>query len=108
MSSGEEVHLSFVLSEFKFIVTISFRNLVPKVNFIDYEYGDYNYREYDIANHFNEFVGMGDENGDLDYQKYYPSKSFQIKWIEAYLTQTYAINGINEVPPKHEVTKFWR
>ena len=67
--------------------TISCSNEVPKINFIDYEYGDNNYREYDIANHFNEFVGMGDETGHLDYQKYYPSKSFQLNWIEAYLKQ---------------------
>ena len=49
------------------------RNKQPTIGFIDYEYGDYNYREYDIANHFNEFVGMGDEKGMLDYHKNYPS-----------------------------------
>lgn len=27
------------------------------VSFIDYEYAAYNYQAYDIANHFNEFVG---------------------------------------------------
>ena len=65
-------------------VTLRFSDQVPKVNFIDYEYGDYNYREYDIANHFNEFVGMGDENGNLDYEKFYPSKDFQLLWIDEY------------------------
>ena len=77
---------------------------MPKINFIDYEYGDYNYREYDIANHFNEFVGMGDKNGLLNYQKYYPSKPFQLKWIEAYLKESNAINGkTNEAPLQQEV-----
>lgn len=28
------------------------------VNFIDFEYAGPNYQAYDIANHFNEFVGM--------------------------------------------------
>lgn len=27
------------------------------ISFIDYEYAMYNYQAYDIANHFNEFVG---------------------------------------------------
>lgn len=27
------------------------------ISFIDYEYSAYNYQAYDIANHFNEFVG---------------------------------------------------
>lgn len=27
------------------------------VHFIDYEYATYNYQAFDIANHFNEFVG---------------------------------------------------
>lgn len=28
-----------------------------KIHFIDYEYASYSYQAYDIANHFNEFVG---------------------------------------------------
>lgn len=28
-----------------------------KISFIDYEYASYNYQAFDIANHFNEFVG---------------------------------------------------
>lgn len=27
------------------------------VKFIDYEYGDFNYQAFDIANHFNEYAG---------------------------------------------------
>lgn len=27
------------------------------ISFIDYEYASYNYQAFDIANHFNEFVG---------------------------------------------------
>jgi thiamine kinase-like enzyme len=76
---------------------------VPTVNFIDYEYGDYNYREYDIANHFNEFVGMGDENGNLDYEKFYPSKDFQILWINEYIEQFNYCKGNNDDPAKQKV-----
>ena len=53
---------------------------------IDYEYAGVNYREYDIANHFAEFVGVGDPaTGFLDYDKHYPSPQFQLKWIKEYL-----------------------
>lgn len=79
-------------------------NKTPKISFIDYEYGDYNYREYDIANHFNEFVGMGDENGFLDYPKYYPSKEFQLRWIKDYLRELNKTNeGNNKDPSYSEV-----
>ena len=48
---------------------------------------------------------MGDENGFLDYQKYYPSKAFQLNWIQAYLENWHAINGNNPIPSKNEVFK---
>ena len=71
--------------------------------FYYYEYGDYNYREYDIANHFNEFVGMGDENGNLDYEKYYPSKQFQLHWVKEYLQESNILNKNNDEPTDEEV-----
>ena len=86
-------------------VTLRFSDQVPKVNFIDYEYGDYNYREYDIANHFNEFVGMGDENGNLDYEKFYPSKDFQLLWIDEYLKQFNYCKGNKDYPTKQMVSE---
>jgi len=56
------------------------------VSIIDYEYGDWNYREFDIANHFNEFVGLPHEQtGILDYDRYYPSQEFQTEWLQIYL-----------------------
>lgn len=36
-----------------------------KLYFIDFEYGSYSYRGYDIANHFNEYAGF-----DCDYNLY--------------------------------------
>lgn len=50
------------------------------VSFIDYEYGSFNYRSFDIANHFCEFGGF-----DCDYSLY-PSESFQRQWIKEYLS----------------------
>jgi len=36
-----------------------------KLYFIDFEYGSYSYRGYDIANHFNEYAGY-----ECDYTLY--------------------------------------
>ncbi|CAB3224945.1 unnamed protein product [Arctia plantaginis] len=55
-----------------------------KIHFIDYEYASYSYQAYDIANHFNEFVGITIE--DIDYNRY-PSKEFQLRWLNVYLNE---------------------
>ena len=39
--------------------------LPEKLYFIDFEYGSYNYRGFDIGNHFNEYAGY-----DCDYSLY--------------------------------------
>lgn len=52
------------------------------VRFIDFEYADINYQAYDIANHFCEFAGVTDFNPEL-----YPSKEFQLEWLESYLSE---------------------
>lgn len=36
-----------------------------KLYFIDFEYGSYNYRGFDIGNHFNEYAGY-----ECDYSLY--------------------------------------
>ncbi|XP_022114554.2 ethanolamine kinase [Pieris rapae] len=54
------------------------------VSFIDYEYAAYNYQAFDIANHFNEFVGLSLD--DIDNNRY-PNKEFQMFWIEKYLNE---------------------
>jgi len=53
-----------------------------KVIFIDMEYGGPSYAAFDIANHFVEFVGC---DGVLDYEKWLPTKEYQVDWIQAYL-----------------------
>ncbi|KAG6485208.1 hypothetical protein ZIOFF_053741 [Zingiber officinale] len=47
--------------------------------FIDFEYGSYNYRGYDIANHFNEFAGL-----ECDFNLY-PDKYTQYHFFRNYL-----------------------
>lgn len=72
-------------------------------SFIDYEYGDWNYREYDIANHFNEFVGLPDERtGQMNYEKLYPSKDFRLKWLKEYIKHTNLMNGDPVVEPTQQ------
>jgi len=57
---------------------------VDDVSFIDFEYGNWNYRGFDIGNHFCEYAGF-----QCDYSLY-PSKEQQLEWLKTYLT---AYNG---------------
>ncbi|RZC69859.1 hypothetical protein C5167_033009 [Papaver somniferum] len=50
-----------------------------KLYFIDFEYGSYSYRGYDIGNHFNEYAGF-----DCDYSLY-PNKDAQYHFFRHYL-----------------------
>jgi len=58
---------------------------------IDFEFSSYNYRSFDIANHFNEWMY---DYRRKDYPYYYrntdkyPSKSEQERWVRTYV-QTY-------------------
>ncbi|XP_050681871.1 LOW QUALITY PROTEIN: ethanolamine kinase 2-like [Leptidea sinapis] len=63
------------------------------VSFIDYEYAAYNYQAYDIANHFNEFVGLSID--DIDYA-IYPSEEFQKSWIRTYLMEYLTVTNLYE------------
>ncbi|XP_044464738.1 probable ethanolamine kinase [Mangifera indica] len=47
--------------------------------FIDFEYGSYNYRGFDIGNHFNEYAGY-----DCDYS-FYPTADEQYHFFRHYL-----------------------
>eukprot|EP00128_Syssomonas_multiformis_P018404 Colp12_sorted_trinity150504_noHs@6209 len=71
------------------------------VNFIDYEYGNYSYRGFDIGNHFCEFAGMEEP---VDYTRY-PSKEFQYEWLRQYIS---AWNNVpdTQVEP-HEIDKLY-
>jgi len=54
-------------------------DLEGKLYFIDFEYGSYSYRGYDIANHFNEYAGF-----DCDYDMY-PDKDAQYHFFRNYM-----------------------
>jgi len=48
------------------------------VRFIDYEYSSYNYRGFDLGNHFCEWAGF-----DLQYNNY-PNKEQQMQFLSSY------------------------
>ncbi|EDW37872.1 GL21336 [Drosophila persimilis] len=52
------------------------------VNFIDYEYADYNFQPFDIGNHFAEMCGVD----EVDYTRY-PKREFQLQWLRVYLEE---------------------
>eukprot|EP00899_Mesostigma_viride_P011748 jgi/Mesvir1/20574/Mv14815-RA.1 len=66
---------------------IMFDAAKDEVQFIDFEYGGYNPRGYDLGYHFCEYCGM-----DNDFSRY-PSKSEQVHFIRNYL----AADGRHEV-----------
>lgn len=49
------------------------------LQFIDFEYGSYGYRAFDIANHFNEYAGF-----ECDYSRY-PSQEERYNFYQEYL-----------------------
>jgi ethanolamine kinase len=53
---------------------------IRDVYLIDYEYAAYNFRAYDLANHFCEFGGF-----DFDIVNEFPSDIVRKKFIEIYL-----------------------
>jgi len=56
-------------------------NDVDGIYFVDYEFSDFNYRAFDLGNHFCEWAGL-----DLQYE-YYPSRESQYEFLRAYLTE---------------------
>lgn len=53
-----------------------------EVQFIDFEYGSFNDRAFDIANHFCEMMGF-----EVD-RSLYPSAEHQRLWVHAYVTES--------------------
>lgn len=51
-----------------------------RMQFIDFEYGKYNFRGFDFANHFCEYAGF-----DFDLAKWYPSADAQRAFLLAYI-----------------------
>ncbi|KAL0481239.1 ethanolamine kinase [Acrasis kona] len=66
-----------------------------QINFIDYEYCGYNYRSFDIGNHFSEHAGF-----DLKFDRF-PDHNQQKKFVSAYLEGRHA-----KKPSDEEVEKL--
>lgn len=52
-----------------------------QISLIDYEYVEYNYQAFDVANHFAEFAGVDDFN-----PANYPTEEYQLDWIKRYVS----------------------
>lgn len=59
---------------------ILFKEGTEEVQLLDYEYGCYNLRAFDWANHFCEYAGF-----DSDFDRWYPSTRRQIVFLDAYV-----------------------
>eukprot|EP01088_Endostelium_zonatum_P011101 TRINITY_DN2491_c2_g1_i1.p1 TRINITY_DN2491_c2_g1~~TRINITY_DN2491_c2_g1_i1.p1 ORF type:complete len:366 (-),score=72.54 TRINITY_DN2491_c2_g1_i1:69-1166(-) len=70
------------------------------VNFIDYEYCSYNYRAFDIANHFCEWMGFDMKAED------YPDEGTRRAWIKEYVAGTGGEGG--EVQRLLEEVEEWK
>lgn len=65
-------------------------NGVCSVNFIDFEYGNYNYRSFDIGNHFCEMIGY-----DVDLSLF-PTIEFETIWLREYLHELHTLRNKKE------------
>ena len=63
------------------------------ITIIDYEYGGYNFRAFDIANHFNEYAGF-------DFSKIpskFPNKDVRYSFIREYLSYLLSLENFHDV-----------
>jgi ethanolamine kinase len=65
------------------------------IQLIDFEYGGYNYRSFDIANHFNEYAGGPPDHADPEYELF-PDDNAMRSFITAYLKQHQMIANATE------------
>jgi len=66
------------------------------IRFIDYEYASYNYRGFDLGNHFCEWAGF-----DLKYDNY-PNKEQQIRFLTSYHKAMYGSD-----PTEQDITQLY-
>lgn len=80
----------------------SMDDYTEKLYFIDFEYGSYSYRGFDIGNHFNEYAGY-----DCDYSLYVISNLYASVWC--YIKQGYKQRlFFCRYPNKEEQCHFFR
>eukprot|EP01083_Nonionella_stella_P075533 205392_1 len=51
-----------------------------EIKFVDFEYGAYNYRAFDFANHFCEYAGF-----DCDWKKHFPDRNHMKQFVNDYV-----------------------
>ncbi|KAI9352000.1 kinase-like domain-containing protein [Obelidium mucronatum] len=96
----EKVNAPIVFSHCDLLTgNIIFNAAKDRVDFIDYEYGSYNPRGFDIGNHFCEHAGF-DCEWDL-----YPNEEFQRKWLSEYLATS--LSCPLEQVPQDELVKLY-
>lgn len=72
-----------------------------KINFIDFEYGSFNYRGFDIANHFNECCGF-----ECDWSRY-PAREHQYAFLRSYLVSDSGNSRKPDEISDEELAKFY-
>ena len=70
------------------------------IELIDFEYSGYNYRAFDIANHFNEWCGF-----DLNWDNF-PSEDTQKRFLKTYLEAYYDSNKKDEKDLEKEINNM--
>lgn len=76
---------------------VIFNHETNQMFFVDYEYASYNYRGFDIANHFCEYAGF-----ELDYTKY-PNYEIRKQFVTSYLKTLKENDKNNTEPTKEEI-----
>ncbi|XP_051187640.1 probable ethanolamine kinase [Lolium perenne] len=77
-------------------------DLEEKLYFIDFEYGSYSYRGFDIGNHFNEYAGF-----DCDYNLY-PDKDVQYHFFRNYLSDRPSEVQVQDLEALYAETNTYR
>ena len=74
---------------------------------IDFEYGGVNYREFDIANHWNEYAG-GTQNPDgiPDYSLL-PDKEQRLLWLREYWAKEDVEKELKDVETFMEINNYY-
>ncbi|XP_062402638.1 ethanolamine kinase 1-like [Sardina pilchardus] len=81
---------------------IIYNDTKGSVKFIDYEYADFNYQAFDIANHFNEFAGVTTIDYDL-----YPSAELQLNWLTSYLRSSRTGSSTDSTVSEQDVKSLY-
>lgn len=92
-SSGSDINIAEVAAVAAAAPTITAAELTAAVKaspltLIDYEYSAYNFRAYDLANHFMEYTGF-----ELDMSKF-PSDVFRRRFLSSYLNHATGLPGL--------------